>query len=275
MNTKKQASENAISYDTPHVGHARHPLYGPPLYGIVGLGRVGRAFATHFHRLQISFVIFQRQSPDETIDMFVSKILSSWVRDPAPSKLLLTLSDPALKPFVEELQRQCRLKRISCPRLLHFSGSVQIEGTYGFHPLYSFTHRDLSQSEFESIPFNVDPLQGKAFRELLPELKNPVFEMSQSKNALYHALCVSLGNLPQYIQNTSLQFIKKDFGLPTEALLPFLKSLLRNLEENSSELVSGPIARKDQFTIDKHLSALSEKSPLLYEVYQALARRLL
>lgn len=150
-----------------------------------------------------------------------------------------------------------------------------MDGTHGFHPLYSFTHRDLSQAEFESIPFNVDPMQEKTFRDLLPELKNPVFEMSLARGALYHALCVSLGNLPQYIQNTSLQFMKQDFGLPPEALIPFLKSLLRNLEENSPELVSGPIARKDQITIEKHLTALSEKSPLLHEVYQTLARRLL
>ena len=259
------------------------PFDDVPFYGLVGYGRVGRALAAYLETRQIPFRLFRRSSPiiQNSQSKLISEIVTSLSGDSKPKVLLLALSDPSLMSFVEELKETCSHRSVVCPELIHFSGSVQIEGVNGFHPLYSFTDRALSVEEFESIPFNVDPNTRDAFRKLLPSFRNPVCEMSHRKGALYHALCVSLGNLPQYVQNSSLKLMKEDFELPPEALLPFLRSLLRNLEEAASqpsnnppqELISGPIARKDSKTIARHLEVLAQTSPLLHDLYQNVARQ--
>lgn len=237
-------------------------------YALVGFGRVGRALAAYLESRKIPFRLFGRSSPIDRNQLLEIKTHCK--------AILLAVSDPSIPALVEQI----RTFDSEIP-LVHFSGSVQAPGAFGFHPLYSFSERVLGQEEFESIPFNVDPQTESAFRAIFPDFKNPVFEMARPKDALYHALCVSLGNLPQYIQNTSLKQLQENFQLPAESLLPFLKALLKNLEESLSpansqknnEIISGPIARKDTHTLKRHLEVLENASPMLHQVYKDIAKQ--
>jgi 2-dehydropantoate 2-reductase len=228
-----------------------------PFFALVGQGRVGRALAAYLSAQQLPHRVFTR-------DSHLSEIISSKTQVRA---VLLAVSDPA----IAELGK---LLRESGLPLIHFSGSVRLEGGYGFHPLYSFTERRLSPDEFARIPFLCDPGHASVFREIFPELGNPVFELKTPRDARYHALCVLLGNLPLLIQDRVARALQTDYAVPREACLPYLQSLLANFT-SASEMptvsVAGPIARRDVQTTAGHLKSVAF-DPFLNDLYSLLLK---
>ncbi len=226
------------------------------IFALVGQGRVGRAWAAYLKARQLPFRVYTRAS------------LLTRLQEDAPSlrAILLAVSDPNLESLVKDLHEA----HIPGP-YVHFSGSRQPQGAWGFHPLFSFTDRNLKTEEFETIPFLCNPGEAAAFRDIFPELPNPVHELSRPRDSRYHALCVLLGNLPLLIQDQVARALGKDFGLPRNHMTPFLESLLKNFAEGefapSSTLVAGPVARKDRASVEAHLNALRSEPPLqsLYE----------
>lgn len=241
-----------------------------PLYLLLGNGRISTSLKNYFDAKQIQYLTINREHlVPNTFENLIKKLKVTT----SLKAILLGISDPSISEIVNLFKNQ-----ISIP-LVHFSGSIQVEGAFGFHPLYSFTGRPMSIQEFESIPFNVDPHQSQNFRSLFNNFNNPVFEMSHPKGSLYHALCVCMGNLSQTIQNMSFEELQNKFQLPPHALIPYLKSLILNLEyrhqnkNHQFELISGPIARKDIKTIVHHLKEIQKISPLLYSIYLSIAQK--
>ncbi|MEO5667710.1 MAG: DUF2520 domain-containing protein [Bdellovibrionota bacterium] len=215
---------------------------------------MGRAFAAYLDARQLPYRVITR-------DSLISEITASDVRFTA---VLLAISDGSLNT-VATLLSDC------CVPLVYFSGSAQVPNALAFHPLYSFTNRSISLEDFEKIPFICDPGNGNKFTEIFAGFSNPVFEMDRARDARYHALCVMLGNLPLLIQDRAARTLERDFGLPREACLPFLDSLLKNFSVATSQtsLVAGPVARKDAATTALHLSAL-EGDSFLGALYRLL-----
>ncbi len=226
-----------------------------PFFALVGQGRVGRALAAYLSAQQLPHRVFAR-------DSFLSEILSSKTHVRA---VLLAVSDSALAGVGKMLQSS------ELP-IVHFSGSVRLEGGYGFHPLYSFTERSVGPEEFAHVPFLCDPGHARVFREIFPELGNPVYELKTPRDARYHALCVLLGNLPLLIQDRAARSLHSDYAVPREACLPFLQSLLANFasaRQMQSVPVAGPIARRDALTTAAHLNAVGS-DPFLQALYSLL-----
>jgi predicted short-subunit dehydrogenase-like oxidoreductase (DUF2520 family) len=68
------------------------------------------------------------------------------------------------------------------------------------------------------------------------------------------------------------------FSIPhdkaTKALLPLIQGTLHNIETiGIPQCLTGPIARGDTGTIDKHLKTLKEKAPALLSAYKELGRQ--
>src|SRR5207248_3208993 len=82
---------------------------------------------------------------------------------------------------------------------------------------------------------------------------------------LYHAGAAIASNyLVTLFRAASLLF--DDAGAPPHALVPLMERTI----ENGFEL-TGPIARGDWATVDRHLSAIREREPELAEMYTAPA----
>jgi hypothetical protein len=226
-------------------------------FAILGRGRVGRAWAAYLETKGHCVQVFTR---DDLYPKLATPLIQTHFK-----AIFLAVSDTSL-PEVSSLLIDAGIKA----PLLHFSGSLSLWGTLALHPLYSFTEREISFEEMEEIPLIVNPSEGDRAQALLTGFKNPIIELKQSKDALYHALCVCVGNIPANIQAHSLQLLEEDFGLPLEAVAPFLVSLILNLGE--SEKSAGPLARRDLFTLKKHLEALDTKSDYLKTAYQEMIR---
>ncbi len=91
------------------------------------------------------------------------------------------------------------------------------------------------------------------------------FQLDDGARALYHAGAVMASNYLVTLYRCAARLVQ-EAGAPPEGLLP----LMRRVMDNGFEL-TGPIARGDWATVDRHLAALRERHPELEPVYRALA----
>jgi predicted short-subunit dehydrogenase-like oxidoreductase (DUF2520 family) len=91
---------------------------------------------------------------------------------------------------------------------------------------------------------------------------------------LYHAAAVFACNYLVTLVKLALD-LWKDFGVSsreaTRALLPLLKGTINNIDNiGLPNCLTGPVARGDLGTIEKHLSVLESRSPSLLTTYKEL-----
>ena len=91
------------------------------------------------------------------------------------------------------------------------------------------------------------------------------FDLADDARALYHAGAVMASNFLVTLHRAAAR-LAVDAGAPPEGLLP----LMRRTMENDFEL-TGPIARGDHATIERHVAAIREREPQLEPLYTALA----
>jgi predicted short-subunit dehydrogenase-like oxidoreductase (DUF2520 family) len=91
------------------------------------------------------------------------------------------------------------------------------------------------------------------------------FDLADDARALYHAGAVMASNFLVTLHRAAA-LLAVDAGAPPEGLLP----LMRRTMENNFEL-TGPIARGDRETIERHVAAIRAREPQLEPLYAALA----
>jgi predicted short-subunit dehydrogenase-like oxidoreductase (DUF2520 family) len=91
------------------------------------------------------------------------------------------------------------------------------------------------------------------------------FELADAQRALYHAGAVVASNYLVTLYRAASSLFETA-GAPPEALLP----LMRRTIENGFEL-TGPIARGDRGTVERHTRGLAQHRPDLLPLYEALA----
>jgi hypothetical protein len=230
-----------------------------PIFGLIGDGRLARHLAHYFtSQFAPEDLPLRRWSRQSQFDLFTS------LQD--CSTLLLAVSDRAIEPLAKEIRSQPGFEN---RKLIHFSGSLFTEHAWGFHPLMTFSDALYPLERYPRIPFLID-LNGPAFSEIFPKLKNPSMRLDPKKKALYHAWCVMGGNFTAFLWTQMFEAFAKDLGIDPHLALPYLQQVTENLAANPAqarETWTGPIVRKDFETIERHLSALSDHP--YKEIYQA------
>ena len=176
--------------------------------------------------------------------------------------ILLLISDDSLAGFVEA-------QPILRNRLLvHFSGSLVIDGIAGLHPLMTFGPDPYSLETYRSMAF-IEEKGGAGFREIFPTLPNPSWPVEPGLKPLYHALCVLSGNFTTLLWAKAIEDFENRLGLPREVLMPYLEQTVHNVAAWGREALTGALARGDRGTAARDLAAL-EGDPFA-EVYRAFA----
>ena len=91
------------------------------------------------------------------------------------------------------------------------------------------------------------------------------FDLADDARALYHAGAVIASSFLVTLHRAAA-LLAADAGAPPEGLLP----LMRRTIENDFEL-TGPIARGDRETVERHLAAIRKREPQLEPLYTVLA----
>jgi len=222
-----------------------------PTYGVIGRGRVATHMARYLELEKLPFVTWHRGMPSPPEAALTSA-----------DTILLAVNDRAILPFVED-HPELRHRPI-----VHFSGSMVVDGAHGLHPLMTFGPDLYDLETYRSIPF-IEEKGGVSFRELFPGLSNPSWPLDPNDKALYHALCVMAGNFTTLLWSKALEGFEGRLGLPREALLPFMAQTCSNTSTTGRMALTGPMARGDIETVTRDLRAL-EDDPYA-RVYRAFA----
>jgi len=221
-----------------------------PHYLIIGNGRISRHFQHYFSQLKLSYCVWHRS--------FSPKRLKQALK--SATHVLILTSDHAIEDFVKKY-----LQDSSC-LLIHFSGSVITSHAFGAHPLMTFNHDKYDLSLYQSIPFIVDH-DAPDFSELLPGLQNPHVRLHTSLKEKYHALCVLSGNFSCLLWQKLFSSFENELQIPADIAQLYLVQQTKNLLSHWPSALTGPLARKDQKTINTNLNALVNDP--FYGVYQS------
>jgi predicted short-subunit dehydrogenase-like oxidoreductase (DUF2520 family) len=144
------------------------------------------------------------------------------------------------------------------------------------HPIQSFA----------DIEGAIENLPGSAFgvtaqreivswaEKLVRDLGGTPFLIAEADKPLYHAAACMASNYLTTLMHT-VESIYASFGLTREEALrafwPLVRGTMKNIERQGTvSALTGPIARGDAGTLQKHLSAFSVKLPQFLRIYQEL-----
>jgi len=145
-----------------------------------------------------------------------------------------------------------------------------------FHPLQSYA--SVNQA-IENTPGSTFALEAE--EPLLTTLKDIAIaigghwiELKASDMAAYHTAAVIAGNYLTTLVKSATD-LWQTFSIPpeqaTQALLPLLRGTLHNIDALGIPLcLTGPIARGDTGTIEKHIDTLQRLAPHLLTTYKEL-----
>lgn len=211
-------------------------------YLVIGGGRLSRHLQQYLKLESLPFETWNRSLSFEELELRVSRA----------SHVLLAISDGAIESFSREHAQ-------SGGKWVHFSGALSLPDVPGAHPLMTFTEAVYEDVErYRGIPFITEKGR-ESFADLLPGLANPSFAIDSELKPLYHALCVLSGNFTVLLWEKAFTEFGKKLGLPKEVIVPYLRQIAENLERTapSESVLTGPLKRGDQETIEKNLEALA------------------
>ena len=171
-------------------------------------------------------------------------------------------------------------------KFIHLSGTGSLDllapakaaGAHvaSIHPIQSFAD---VQGAIENIPgstfgFTADePIREWAL-SIISDLGGVPFYVPDSDKPLYHAAACIASNYLTALMNM-VEEIYFSLGLSREeairAFWPLVRGTLKNIESYGTILaLTGPIARGDTGTVEKHVSALHQKLPAFLDAYRAM-----
>jgi predicted short-subunit dehydrogenase-like oxidoreductase (DUF2520 family) len=229
---------------------------------IVGRGRVGGSLA---RAAELAGVKVRLVGRDEAID-------------PSAGAVLLCVPDDAIAGACE------RLASAPPPLIGHVSGATGLDAlspavangasAFSLHPLQTFADH---ATPLEGTPAAIAGTDEKALsfaRSLAEALGMRPFEVPEESRAAYHAAAAIASNLLVALEESAAELIER-IGIEEarELLAPLVLRTAANWAERGAAALTGPIARGDQATVERHRRALAESAPDLLPVYDALAER--
>ncbi len=220
-------------------------------YGIAGNGRASTHLQAYFRLLKIPYKLWHRRS-----GLKPGAVLGGC------STVFILINDGAIAGFISA---NPFLKNKT---LIHFSGSLGINGAVAMHPFMPLCARTLSLAGYRRIPFALE--HGVSLKKLVPEFGNPVFRVNKEEKSLYHAFCALGANLPVLLWRKAMDGLNGRFGIPRGLVRRYFQASLDNFAHDPGRALSGPIVRRDARTTASDIKALG-KDPFA-EVYSVFAK---
>lgn len=256
--------------------------------GFIGAGTVGTALAVLLSGKGYDFVGASRKSRgasgsrDNPVSNFHLLNSNQEVAD-ASDLVFITTPDGVIPDVVKEV----RWRSGHC--VVHCSGAdstailepARNAGAMvgGFHPLQTFAG---VKEAIENIPGSTFAIEAEeplrtTLKEIADAMDGRCIEIKAEDKVAYHAAAVFACNYLVTLVKLATD-LWHTFSIPpdraTEALLPLIRGTLHNIETiGIPGCLTGPIARGDTGTIEKHISKLEEKTPGLLSAYLEMGRQ--
>jgi predicted short-subunit dehydrogenase-like oxidoreductase (DUF2520 family) len=110
---------------------------------------------------------------------------------------------------------------------------------------------------------------------MVSALKGKAIELRADQKALYHASASLASNYVVTLMSMAADLwtgFGQERGLAVRALLPLLQGSVNNIDALGVPLaLTGPVARGEVETVERHLEALRRSSPALVPAYREMA----
>ena len=202
---------------------------------------------------------------------------------PQADYILITTPDDAIAAACEAIARSPEIKG---KIIFHMSGAGGLDllasgkkaGAFVacIHPLQSFSSIDQAIKNIPGSYFGVtaDKKALTPAKKIVRHLRGIPIVISPDQKPLYHAAACFASNYLVSLMNV-VESICQSIGMnekdSKKAYLPLVYGSLKNITKSGSVLsLTGPIARGDCSTVQKHLQALHEKLPQYSSVYSSM-----
>lgn len=254
--------------------------------GVVGAGKVGSAVSLLLQKAgyQVAGVASRtRESAERLASRLGCAVLPAAEVSRLVDCLLITTSDDAIARVAAEIASEGGFRPGQF--VVHMSGALSsgvlqpaaAQGaiTLAVHPIQSFASVENALALLPGSYFSIEgDERGYGFaRSLVEALGCHSFILDSDKKVLYHAAAVVACNYLVGLFSCSMRLLEaagvpEDLGLP--AFLPLVTGTFENIKRlGIPGALTGPIARGDTGTLEKHLSAL-ESMPVEKGVYTSL-----
>lgn len=184
---------------------------------------------------------------------------------------ILAVSDIAIEEIYQEL-------RLTDKTIVHTAASVSKnilkDGSEHFGVFYPLQSLKKEVSHLPEIPIIIDASDEPTLQlldGLAHTISDNVVEAGDEARAKLHLAAVVVNNFTNHLFTLIENYCKAE-GIDFKLLLPLIKETTLRLNEVSpSTTQTGPAARGDGPTIEKHL-ALLHNHPQLYKVYQLFTK---
>jgi predicted short-subunit dehydrogenase-like oxidoreductase (DUF2520 family) len=294
MNTV-DPSQATPSEPVPPDFEANGPSEPTPTVFVIGAGVVGTTLAGRLTRVGVPVVgLHGRRSDLSAAASAASGVLSSSGDLPATVSssdvLIIAVRDTRIGEIAKRLLDEQRLRKNQV--VLHTAGSrpsgevlgdlrPHVCGVGTLHPLIAVTDAPGMMEGLAGAAFGIegDPEAVRRARRLVRFMEGRVLSLTPETMALYHAGAVTASNYVVALADVARSLLVAA-GIPEEealpALMPLMSSAVRNLVElGLPAALTGPVARGDVESVERHLEALSARSPENQDLYQRLGRQVL
>ena len=254
--------------------------------GFIGAGTTGTALAVRLSSRRWPIIAVSSRS------LASARKLASQVPDCRVCETPQEVSDLAELVFItttdDAIARVCgEVQWRAGQSVVHCSGAHSVDileparlagaAVGSFHPLQTFAHVDHAVENLPGSAFALEaeePLLSK-LKQLAVLMNGNWVVLKPGDKVLYHAAAVFACNYLVTLVNMALE-LWRGFGASpgqaTGALLPLLKGTVNNIGNiGLPNCLTGPVARGDLGTIERHLSALQGPHASLLPIYRELA----
>jgi predicted short-subunit dehydrogenase-like oxidoreductase (DUF2520 family) len=237
----------------------------PPL-AVVGAGRAGRSIAAAAELAGMSAELADRRGALEACRRAGIALLCVPDAEIATACTTISAAVPPLR-FVGHVSGATGLDALA-------PAGARGAQAFSLHPLQTIPD---GGADLTGAPCAVSGSSPEALRlaeRLAGWLGMRPFEVPEERRAAYHAAASIASNLLVALEESSAQLLER-IGIEDgrELLAPLVLRTAANWAERGPEALTGPLARGDAATVERHLAALRESAPELLPLYEALAER--
>ena len=256
-----------------------------PKVGFIGAGTVGTALALRLsqHRYQIAAVASRNlTSAQKLAEMLNNCRICKTPQEVADVAqfVFITTPDDFISRVAAEIHWHVNQSVVHCSgadSVDILAPAKQLGAEVGcFHPLQTFASVSQAISNLPGSTFAIEaeePLLS-TLKEMARALDGDYVELKAGDKVLYHVAAVFACNYVVTLVKLATD-LWQTFGVSraqaTKALIPLLRGTVNNIGSiGLPDCLTGPIARGDLGTINRHQEALEKKAPSLLTIYKEL-----